>query len=277
MLGTVQFGLKYGIANTTGKPSYETVKEILKLALDNGVTALDTAAAYGDSEEVLGKAMAELGIADKITVVSKVPPILEDNADPMGFIESSVARSLERLRIPVLPLVLFHREFNSEYLPLMQKLVDKGMILHGGVSLDSQAHAYKANEIDYIQVPGNVLDRRFDNAFSADRPGHVFIRSVYMQGMLLMPRDKFPSPELLAWRDKLESFGMPIHELCMRYLLSKPGPVSVLTGVDTVEQFRENIRAAEKGPLPEDVYKAVNEIIPAQDERLVRPACWDFN
>ena len=54
VLGTVQFGMNYGVANTHGKPSYETVKDILRKALDNGITTLDTAAGYGDSEEVIG-------------------------------------------------------------------------------------------------------------------------------------------------------------------------------------------------------------------------------
>ena len=274
MLGTVQFGLNYGIANTNGKPSYELAKDILKAAADNGITALDTAAAYGDSELVLGKAMAELGIADKMSVVSKVPPIPE-GVDPLEFIEKSVAASLERLRLPVLPLILFHRESDCCYLPEMQTLIDKGMILHAGVSLDSLAYAPKAEEIDYIQVPCNVMDHRFDNAFSADRPGHVFIRSVYLQGMLVMPKERIPFPELAAYREKLEAFGMPMQELCMRYLFSKPGPVSVLTGVDTVEQLLENVRMAALGPLPEDLLKAVEETVPMLDERLIRPGNWN--
>jgi aryl-alcohol dehydrogenase-like predicted oxidoreductase len=105
MLGTVQFGLNYGIANVNGKPSYETAKEILKTAYDLGITALDTAAAYGDSEEVLGKALTELGIKDKVTVVTKVPPIPE-NTDPEKFIKESLISSLKRLKLDVLPVVL---------------------------------------------------------------------------------------------------------------------------------------------------------------------------
>ena len=60
MLGTVQFGLNYGIANTAGKPSYETARDIIKAAYENGVNCLDTAAGYGDSEEVLGRALTEI-------------------------------------------------------------------------------------------------------------------------------------------------------------------------------------------------------------------------
>jgi aryl-alcohol dehydrogenase-like predicted oxidoreductase len=72
MLGTVQFGLSYGIASRSGEPSYETARNILACAYDGGVNCLDTAPGYGISEEILGKAMAELGIADRVVVVSKV-------------------------------------------------------------------------------------------------------------------------------------------------------------------------------------------------------------
>ena len=276
MLGTVQFGLNYGIANTSGKPSYERAKQILHDAADAGITALDTAAAYGDSELVLGRAMAELGIADKMTVVSKVPPIPE-GADPLAFIEKSVTSSLERLRLPVIPLILFHRETDNKYLPEMQALIDKGMILHAGVSLDSLPYAGLADKIDFVQVPCNVMDHRFDQAFHADRAGHVFIRSVYLQGLMLMPRERIPFPELAAYRDQLEKFGLPMAELCMRYLLSQPGPVSVLTGVDTPEQLKENVRMAELGALPDDLFKAVRDTVPLLDERLIRPGNWPKN
>ena len=71
-LGTVQFGLDYGIANTDGKPSYEKARDIVATACENGITSFDTAAAYGDSEKVLGQIFKELQIKDKVQVVSKV-------------------------------------------------------------------------------------------------------------------------------------------------------------------------------------------------------------
>ena len=66
MLGTVQFGLNYGIANKEGQPSLEKVKGILRSAAEFGVNTLDTAAAYGTSEEVLGQALEESGLAEQI-------------------------------------------------------------------------------------------------------------------------------------------------------------------------------------------------------------------
>lgn len=274
LLGTVQFGLNYGIANTEGKPSFERVKAILKTALDNGITSLDTAAAYGDSEEVLGKALEELGIAGHMTVVSKVPPVPADG-DALEFITDSVTNSLKRLRLPVLPLVLFHNENDWRYKEELSSLTDKGLIRAAGVSLDSAECAATADDSPFIQIPCNVFDHRFDEKIKGHKTGHIFIRSVYLQGMAVMPKEKIPFPELLAYREKLETFGMPMQELCMRYLLSFPGGVSVLTGVDTPEQLQENCRMADLGPLPADLLQKVSETVPLLPERLIRPKLWN--
>ena len=207
-----------------------------------------------------------------MSIVSKIPPIPE-NVDPLEFIETSVRNSLERLQIPVIPVILFHREENHRYLPLLRTLIDKGMILGAGVSLDSLPYAGVADTVPYVQVPCNVMDHRFDGAIRNHKEGHIFIRSVYLQGMLLMPEEKI-LPGLVQWRRKLEAFGLPMNELCMRYLFSLPGRKSVLTGVDTPEQLAENARIAALGPLPEDLMKAVSETVPLLQEELIRPGLW---
>lgn len=272
MLGTVQFGLNYGIANTHGKPSFDLVKELLKLAFDNGVTALDTAPSYGDSELVIGQALAELGLAGRFHIVTKVPGVPEPEK-ALSFIENSVAESMKRLRTESVDAVLFHREQDVIHMPELAALVKKGMIGGAGVSLDSAAFAGKASDANYLQVPCNVLDHRFDALMG--QPGkQVFIRSVYLQGMLLMPEEKV-FPEFREYRRTLESFGLPLAELCMRYLFSLPGNPSVLTGVDTPEQLRENIRLAKLGPLPEDLFAKVRQTVPLLPEELVRPSQWN--
>lgn len=274
LLGTVQFGLAYGIANTRGKPSFDTVKAILKTAFDNGITSLDTAASYGDSEEVLGNALKETGLAGKMTVVSKVPPVPQE-CDPLEFITASVTCSLKRLRLPEIPLILFHNEFDWRYKEELSSLIGKGMIRAAGVSLDSLECADTADQAPYVQLPCNLFDHRFDSKIRQHVSGHIFLRSVYLQGMAVMPREQIPFPELLEYRKKLESFGMPMQELCMRYLLSFPGNVSVLTGVDTPEQLLENCRMAALGPLAPDLLEQVTRTVPLLPERLIRPKLWN--
>ena len=111
MIGSAQFGTDYGIANRSGQPSYQAILDILACAYEGGVNCVDTAAAYGSSEEVLGRALAELRIADEFIVATKVPPLPEELSSTQTadeIVEESVTRSLQRLRLEVLPICLLH-------------------------------------------------------------------------------------------------------------------------------------------------------------------------
>jgi aryl-alcohol dehydrogenase-like predicted oxidoreductase len=98
-LGTVQFGMQYGIANNTGKPSSEEASKILSLALQSGIDTLDTASAYGDAEKVLG----EIGVTD-FKVVSKFLPATSEQEMACRFDES-----INRLNVKKLYGYVAHR------------------------------------------------------------------------------------------------------------------------------------------------------------------------
>ena len=198
MLGAVQFGMRYGIANQEGQPSYEKARDIIKFAHENGVNCLDTAAAYGDSEEVVGKALRELGLRGAMTVVSKVthlpPGLSASEADET--VEKSVAASLKRLGLDRLRLCLFHKDEDYAYIDALEKLRRKGMVEHVGVSLDDTASPAAAamvgaGLVEAIQIPFNLFDSRPLRhgllELAAAKGVAVFVRSVYLQGLLLMP------------------------------------------------------------------------------------------
>jgi aryl-alcohol dehydrogenase-like predicted oxidoreductase len=283
MLGTVQFGLEYGIANVSGKPSFDRVCEIVRTAYENGVTALDTAAAYGTSEEVVGAALERLGLKEAMTVVSKVPPIeAASDAEAETVIEQTLVRSLKRLRLERLAVCLLHREDDLRFLPVLEKMVGRGLIGGAGVSLDSERYLTQAASVRFIQLPCNILDRRFEAFWPVVLKNgiHLFSRSVYLQGLLLMPEEKIKQglADVIPVRRRLVGIaheeGYTLSELCMRYVLSNPAIGSVLTGVDTVEQLRENVRLAASGPLPAGVLGRVRSCVPDLPESLVRPALW---
>ena len=272
MLGTVQLGMNYGVANTTGKPSFEAVKTILKTAHDGGVTALDTAPAYGDSEEVIGRALSELGLSERFRIVTKIPK-LPDGCDAEKFIAESLENSLRRLKIRCAAAALFHAEDDLRYLDVLKSMIGRGLIAAAGVSLNTAAHRNDGGNADCLQVPASLLDRRFDNCFGKGR--HIFVRGAYLQGMLLMPEDKVFIPEVVERRRKLEKLGLPMAELALRYLFSKPEPKSILTGVETVGQLKENIRIAALPPLGENDLRAVEAIaFPELPEMCVSPHFW---
>ena len=272
MLGTVQFGMNYGVANTTGKPSFEAAKTILKAAYDGGVTALDTAPAYGDSEEVIGRALEELGLSGRFEIVTKIPK-LPAGCDPEKFIAESLHCSLKRLRIDCAAAALFHAEEDCPHLDVLKTMVKRGLIAAAGVSLNTAAHRADGGGADCLQVPASLLDRRFDDCFGKGR--RVFVRGAYMQGMLLMPEEKVFIPEVVERRRKLETLGLPMAELALRFLFAKPEPKSVLTGVETVEQLKENIRIAALPPLSDGDLRAVEAIaFPELPEMCVSPFFW---
>lgn len=292
MLGTVQFGLPYGVANRTGQPSYAEVCAIVAAAIEGGVTCFDTAAAYGTSEETLGRVLRELKATERVVVVTKVraltPAELADGRLAAQAIRQSVETSRQRLNTDTLPLVLFHREADGVYLDELLALRDRGWLRHAGVSCDNRpgpAAEFAADRrVSALQIPGSLLDRRhqlsglFGKAESCDMA--LFVRSVYLQGLLLMPQEAVPAHlhPVLPVRRQLAAVaavaGMELSELALRYMLSQPGVTSLVVGVETVAQMQANLRLFDGGPLPPDTLAAVDTIDTDLPEACITPSMW---
>jgi aryl-alcohol dehydrogenase-like predicted oxidoreductase len=292
MLGTVQFGMPYGVANRTGQPEYAEVVRIVATAVEGGVCWFDTAAAYGSSEEVLGRALRELKLRDAVTVVTKIAPLsAEDVADPVlarAAIERSVERSRQRLGLERLPVVLFHREADAAHLAVLDELRGQGVVEGVGVSCDNPpggaVELVADRRVAALQIPANLLDRRHLVSgllkLAASRGVLVFVRSAFLQGLLVMPEEQVPGHlrGVLPARKWLEGVareaGMTVGELAVRFLRSQRGVTSVLCGVETVAQMQENLRMAARGPLPGDVLARLMSWSPELPEALVTPSAW---
>ncbi len=154
-IGTAQFGIpSYGIANRVGKPPYEALREIVRRAFECGATGLDTAAEYGESENLLGRILEELELKQAAFVCSKIShlEVTEDGR----FVRKSVIRSLRRLRLETLPLCMLHRAEHLEYTDALIALKEEGLIRYAGVSVYTPEQAVQAIEtpgIDAIQHP----------------------------------------------------------------------------------------------------------------------------
>jgi aryl-alcohol dehydrogenase-like predicted oxidoreductase len=290
-VGTVQFGLPYGVANRTGQPSFGQVCDILACAVENGATTLDTAAAYGESESVLGRALREIGALEQVTIVSKVLPLkrMERERTPENverWIGNSVVSSLQRLGIDSLPVCLFHDPDDIAHMEVLLGLERQGLVQRAGVSIgtpDQTEAILSTPGVEAIQIPANMLDRRILEAGHLARASEsgtaVFVRSIYLQGLLVMPLDEI-MPELhevVPVRRALQRIagdaGMTMPEMALRYGLSLPGVTSVLTGVETVEQMEANINIAARGPLPPGVMQAIGEAVPDLSGTII-PSPW---
>ena len=291
MLGTVQFGLPYGIANRSGQPSPSEVTRIIAAAVEGGVNALDTAALYGTSEQVLGAAIAELGLRDSLFVTTKVIQIADQGVTARqadAIVEQSVKRSLQRLRLDVLPLCLFHLEGNwLRYADSLLRLKEKGLVRRVGSSVVFPGPAREiisGGKAEAIQMPSSILDHRFLRqgipALAASRGTTLFARSIYLQGLLLMPETDVMAEHaaVIPVRRALEALareaGMSTPELAVRYMLSLDGITCLVVGVDTEAQMRENTALFSRGPLPADLCIRIERAVPDLPDTILNPGTW---
>lgn len=290
VLGTVQFGMDYGVANRTGRPPYPVVREIIREACAGGADVLDTAPAYGGSEEWIGRALRELGLGERVRVATKIAPLPPDLSRPEAarLIEGSVIDSLRRLGLEQIPFCLFHREANLAYADELLALRARGLVGTAGVSLVSPggaATALRIPELAFWQIPSNLFDRRFTHsglAAAARAAGiAVAVRSVYLQGLLLMDDAATPPhlrgviPARQQLRELASRFGLSLGELALRAMLSRPDVTSLVVGMETVAQARENVALFARGPLPPEILAAIAAFDPNLPESVVSPTEWE--
>lgn len=257
-LGTVQFGLEYGIANESGRVNLDEAGRILAEAADSGIGLLDTAIGYGDSERVLG----QIGVADW-KIVSKLPALPDECPDVASWVEAQVAGSLARLGVGGLYAVLLHRPeqlFDArgeQLLEALERLKAHGRTEKIGISIyapDELDRLFDGMRFDLVQAPLNILDRRLVDSAWAQRLKRLGVelhaRSVFLQGLLLMPASRRPAKfgrwqRLWSeWDHWLDETGLTPLQACLRYALSIGEVDKVVVGVDGAAQLREILAAA---------------------------------
>ena len=287
VLGTAQLGMKYGIANKSGRPDSDSARKIVQTAWESGIKIYDTAQGYGDSEKVLGNALRSLGLCSKARVITKLDPNL-DHLDKYAL-ERAVRRSLDRLNLPTLHGLMLHRE---EYLELwetglgeiLQSFIGKGLTEHIGVSVYSPKKALLAlekDEIYMIQIPSNILDRRFEKAgvFVLGQEKEVYIRSVFLQGLILMNAEELTENMKFANRilNSLEAFsretGLSKQDLALGYVGRAFPGTRIIFGAETSRQVKNNLKSW-KRTLPDGFVELVQKDFASVEERVLNPALW---
>jgi 1-deoxyxylulose-5-phosphate synthase len=244
-LGTVELGLDYGIQATgeTLRPSQDEAAALLNRALDLGINVIDTARAYGEAEEIIGRALE--GRRREFVLVTKAAS---------DRVEESLAESLRRLRTDYVDVLMLHCRADETPDP---RLISKGMARFTGASVYG-AHAPAG--FDCAQIAWNALDRR---AEAIDYGGLALLaRSVLLRGALsfrysLLPPSLAPVRAAIA---QLERLGLPLPELAYRYVLSQAQPVTALVGTGRLSELEQCCEYASRGPLPPDVLAAIARI-----------------
>lgn len=292
-LGTVQLGLNYGIANQAGKPDEGASFAILNAAQEAGVTALDTAAAYGNSEEVIGAWLKGIAQEKQPFVMTKVKHLDHSSLTALRKdIREQVERSKKRLGLPQLPLLMLHScdEYDCDkenITTVFNELKASGDIRFSGISAYSYHNYFDiaASGFDAVQIPLNIFDWgqiESGGLKALEQAGMmVFVRSVYLQGLVFREADTLP--ERMAFcREPLKKFhafcrefGMSPATLSMSYALSLPGVTSLVLGSETVEQVRENVALVENAPrLTDGQLTQLREAFLNIDPRVVNPSAW---
>jgi len=291
MIGTAQFGLDYGVANHSGVPDFMEICAMLEEAASAGINCLDTAAGYGSSEEIIGRALTETGLKDFFFVVTKVGekiPARLSLTEARKSICESVENSLRRLQADSLPLVMLHRDGNPAHLEALMSCRERGLIERCGVSLmhpDNSQHFLSDPALDAIQVPASVIDNRFREIISTAHARSVltFSRSTYLQGLLLMDDASTPAhlrpitPDREFFCRMARELSLSLPALLLQAMLSRSELDSLVVGIETRKQLQENIAILQSPPLPAEILEKIDSFAPSVPDWLMDPAQWRLN
>lgn len=279
-LGTAQFGLNYGIANREGQVKLSEMGRILDYAWSEGLRTIDTAIAYGDSEERLG----QVGVKGW-DIISKLPPLPDDCSNVRQWAFDSVEASLVRLKITTLSGLLLHKPVQLEeergvrLYEALTELTASSMVNQVGISVYEPVELdliEKFRNLNIIQMPFNLIDRRFENSFERlKRAGsQIHVRSAFLQGLLLMDQKDRPA-KFSRWENTWKGYekfllqtGMSRLSACLNYVLTKEQVDHVIFGVDSLEQLQEICAAADNKVIE---FPASLE---NSDRNLINPAQW---
>ena len=285
-LGTVQFGLDYGISNPRGQVPPAEIGRILTHAAAAGITLLDTASSYGSSEQRLGQQLPTIN--PPFRIVTKSPPT---PLNPGPSLLSALTTSLQRLRQKRLYGLLIHhandlfKPSGKQLLAALWQCQKQGLVQKIGVSVYSSVEIDRLLTLftpDIVQLPINVADQRLIQSGHLQklkkRGIEIHARSLFLQGVLLMPPAPRP-PFFFPMRHHFETLHHTFNEQgcsplegCLRFGLAQTELDTLLVGVTTVTELEEILAAVQRAetdknqlPFPQ---LAINET------RFLNPAQW---
>jgi spore coat polysaccharide biosynthesis protein SpsF (cytidylyltransferase family)/aryl-alcohol dehydrogenase-like predicted oxidoreductase len=302
-LGGAQLGMDYGITNIKGKIHVDEAVEIIRHAITEGVKYIDTAAAYSESEKVIGKALLG-GWANRVKIITKLLPFennIKDGYTEVNWklcVKNSVLKSCFNLNTSVIDTLMLHRaEYikNEIIVSELLKLRDDGVINNIGISVQNPnelKYSLRANFVSLIQMPFNILDYRWDLLIESLRAARekrgliVHARSVLLQGLLCSDEDEKwkiagvkNSKQIINWlRKKYKQHKkMSISDLCIGYVNSQDWIDSVVVGVDTKKNLFSNLQSVSMPLMSKNSLTDIVKSRPLISEDSLDPSKWGCN
>lgn len=281
ILGTVQFGLEYGINNQNGIPGDEELDLILHRAHEVGVTELDSAEAYGNALSRIGRFMKETGKSFRIN--SKIS---FSESEPA---EERVRKTLSLIDDSQVHTLFFHRfadmSDNQLFFEEIVRLKRLGMVKYIGASIyTNEEFEFSINQeqVDVIQFPFNLLDNfsfRGGLIRKAKDAGKILqVRSVFLQGLFFRKPELLP-PKTMPLQAAIEEVqaiarenAIAVKDLCLMYALSIKPIDKIIVGVDNVAQLEANLNSLDL-ELSGEIRRKI-ESINIPDRWYLNPLSW---
>lgn len=278
-LGTVQFGLDYGISNDGGKVPIEEVKKILTTAHQNNIDTLDTGCVYGTCETVLGDVLP--GQDFTFNVIDKIPDIETSGKT----IAQTLEQSLEKMHLKHLDGLLLHNaaDLTDGTYQQLCDLKTQGMVKQIGISVYHPNQAFELAgryDLDLIQLPLNLFDQRFIQTdcikWLKKRNVEIHARSLFLQGLLLMRTTQLsdyftPYRELFERLDRYcKTLDITRQQAALTMVHHQDSVDKFVIGVCTQQQLEQVIEAYEKA-------REIDfEMAPfsCHEEALISPFLW---
>ncbi len=295
-LGTAQFGMKYGVNNQIGRqPTCDEVFEMIDVAIDSGIYALDTSSAYGNAEEILGKYFsAKPYQRKKVTLFSKLRFTnyiqYNNNSDIYTIVRAELEGSLKRLNTDHLEGYLLHIPddvYNKEIVDALSRVKEERLVDHIGVSIYDLKEGYAAIDtgtLDAVQLPYSIMDQRgAKEGFFYQAKKHGFIiatRSAFLQGFFQMNEGIMPDhlktalPYVRIIEEILDKYRLDLTTAALGFVKAEVGIDYLVFGAEKKEIIQENIQKFRKANLTQDCVEELKRRINDVPESIIFPSNW---
>ncbi len=283
IIGTVQFGLDYGITNKSGKVNNDELDKIFAFCFDNKINTFDTAQDYGTSENILSNYKIKYS---QFNIITKAKFINKD-------INETIKKSVEKFNKINYFLLHSYNDYNNNIINNLIDFQNKELIDKIGVSVynvDEAILLLDDSRINVIQIPFNYIDSQWDNELFItklqSRPDiEIHVRSIFLQGVLLNPIINKPTNIDQKDLDKLNNiineltneFNLNKLELCFAYINSFNWINKFLIGIDNYEHLISNYNIINKNlKLTNEQIQTIKQKTTNINKILCDPSKWRF-
>ena len=286
-IGTVQWGQGYGLGSKNGSVPIDDLDRIVKKALEENVSCIDTSQNYGIAESLIGQYVkGAIPVVTKITVMADKTKLVDAYRD----LHISINRSKKNLKTKQLESFLVHnpdflKSNNVQvYIDALKKLKDNNVVKKIGISVYNEQEitsAIKLMSPDIIQVPINVFDQRLlKNGLLNEIKNNnceIHARSIFLQGLLLLrcsELNNFFKPiatKIQNWQDFCKKENVSCTTAALNFIKNIDQVDVAIIGINSYQQFEQNLSNYKKD------FNFDSSPFAIDNDRFIDPRKWVFS